>query len=147
MRQKRFVLFSLIILLLALAGIVVARQYITLAIASQLSQDEVIQNAKEVARANGLVGEPSKVSIAQMTYEEFERLRPDVVSYDNEESSKSVWVIVMEGDILSEAEPGMSGETAPPIEFDNIYIVLDAVSNEVIEVGSRTPEHEIILPK
>lgn len=146
MRKKRFVLLGFAVLLLAVAGILLVRQYLTMATATPLSQDEVIQRAKDFARANGLVGEPSKVAIAQMTFGESQSLLDDVVAFPAEEASKSVWVVVLEGEVIIESEPGQSGETMP-LKFDNIYVVLDAVTGDVIEVGSRTPGHEITLPK
>jgi hypothetical protein len=115
------------------------------AIAKPMTQDEVIKHAIEIAQRNGLIGEPSEITVGKMNYADFYTLLDDVkfIAGDN---NLPVWLIVMKGTVRIEVQPPKLEGPAPPLEFDNIYVLLNATTGEVLELGARMPGHEIKVP-
>lgn len=115
-----------------------------LATAGPMTQEWAIERAIEIARAHGN-DEPREIAAAMMTYAEFEALLDDAEYFPEEMAAIPVWVVTMKGTVRFPAPPGREGP-APPSEYDSMYVVSNAVTGEVMEVGARAPGHEISLP-
>lgn len=140
--KRNLIAGGLFVLSVAVVFILFARQ--DLATAGPMTQDWFIERAMEIARAYGNA-EPRDIAAATMSYTEFEALLDDAEYFPEEMAAIPVWVVTMKGTVRFPAPPGREGPT-PPSEYDNMYVVLNAVTGEVMEVGSRAPGHEISLP-
>jgi len=92
--------------------------------------------------------EPRDIAAAAMSYAEFEALLDDEGWFPEEEGAIPVWVVTMKGRFRfpePPAPPGSEG-LVPPTEYDNMHVVLNALTGEVMGVGARAPGHEFSLP-
>lgn len=140
--KKKLIVAGLFVLSVALVFILLARRDV--ATAGPMTQEWAIERAIEIARAYG-DDEPREIAAAMMTCAEFEALLDDAVYFPEEMAAIPVWVVVMKGTVRFLAPPLREGP-APPSEYDNMYVVLNALTGEVMEVGARAPGHEILLP-
>lgn len=131
-------------ILISIGGIVLLRGLGNDSSAGPMTQDWVIERAIEIAQVHGN-DEPRDIAAATMSYTEFQALLDDAEYFPEEMAAIPVWVVTVKGTVRFPAPPGHEGP-APPSEYDNMYVVLNAVTGEVIELGSRTPGHEFSLP-
>ena len=145
-RYHLWALFGLAILI-AMGGVVVLRGLGNNSSTEPMTQDWFIERAIEIARAHGN-DEPRDIAAATMTYAEFEALLDDEAWVPEERGAIPVWVVTMKGTVRFPAPPGPPGheESVPPSEYDNMYVILNALTGEVMGVGARAPGHEISLP-
>jgi len=143
--KRNLIVAGLFVLSVAVVFILFARQ--DLATAGPMTQEWAVERAIEIARAHGNA-EPKDIAAATMSYTEFQALLDDAKYFPEEMAAIPVWVVTMKGTVHFPAPPGPPGheESVPPPEYDNMYVVLNALTGEVIELGSRTPGHEISLP-
>lgn len=143
--KKKFIVAGLFVLSLAVVFVLFARRDV--ATAGPTTQGWFIERAIEIARAHGN-DEPRDIAAAAMTYAEFEALLDDEGWFPEERGRIPVWVVTMKGTVRFAQPPGHPGRegSVPPLEFDNMHVVLNALTGEVMRVGARAPGHEFSLP-
>jgi hypothetical protein len=94
-------------------------------------QPNAVSYGLDYARGFGLVGDPSEITIAKMSYVEYRELIGEEVLPYHREHNMEVWVLNMRGKVL------LSLPGSPPMECDNIFIVLKAQTGELKAVGAR----------
>lgn len=143
---SRYHLWALVGLatLLAMGGVVLLRGLGNDSSAGPTTQGWFIERAIEIAGVYGSE-EPRDIVAAAMSYAEFEALFDDVEYFPEEMAAIPVWAVTMKGTFRF-PEPPLREGPAPPTEYDNMYVVLNALTGEVMGCGARAPGHEFSLP-
>lgn len=104
--------------------------------ASPLGQDELTNKAINQARILGLKGDPTAQKTVQMSYAEWLKLNDTELGENAKEFGLTpdmpVFILAMRGDVARQMPLGPSPEKIEGERFDNITIVLNANTGEVM---------------
>jgi hypothetical protein len=98
-----------------------------------------ISKGLEYARAAGLVSQPADMTIAKMNHTGYRKLiEPDgELSQSEMQTDRAVWVLKIKGEVVLNL-PGAVGD-----RYDNLTVVIDARTGELVEITARAPGHEV----
>lgn len=141
--MRKWIIASLISVVIVLGGLIIARSTATNAAAQPLSEGQAIAKALEVAHQAGLQGQPKAIIARQMTLVTFAHLIesdiPPSAAKVGLSPATPVWVVGIRGTLQSTL-PGGGGT------FNNIFIALNAQTGETIITATRNPGASLPLP-
>lgn len=126
-----------------LIALVVMRNTATAITPPLLAQTDLETRAVAIARENGLNGNPTAKRAVQMSYAQWLALNNATLGQDASKvglaSDTPVLVVALRGKVAwsapSQPRPGQTG----PEQFDNITVVLNARTGEMVEVFAKYP--------
>lgn len=111
--------------------------------ASQLDQETLTLKAITEAQASGLMGAPEAQRFVQMSLAEWAKLTDAELGQDAAEFGLTpdmpVFVLAMRGDVEWQGVGPLRPDQSSPERFDNITVVLNARTGELIWVGVYRP--------
>lgn len=146
----KLLLITVVVVIVFLSALVVIKNTATASSPPLLAQADLDARALAIARESGLNGNPTAKRVVQMSYAQW-------LSLNNAEPGRDaggvgltpdmpVLVVALRGNIAwraaSQPRPGQTG----PQQYDNITVVLDARTGEMLEIVSKYPGRPMPVP-